>query len=102
MKNRLPSRNALSVIPGLMVWLLLFNFSAGTAQVIVPFQSGWKYAPESNTAPAVTWKSPGFDDASWKDGNAPLVLGTISIIHRFKKAPIIPLQTILLTIFEKR
>lgn len=87
MKNRLPSRNALSVIPGLMVWLLLFNISAGTAQVIVPFQSGWKYAPESNTAPAVTWKSPGFDDASWKNGNAPFGFGNHFYNTSLQKGP---------------
>ncbi len=87
METLLSFRNALSVIPGLMVWLLLFNISGGHAQVIVPFQSGWKYAPESNTAPAATWKTPGFNDASWKNGNAPFGFGNHFYNTSLQKGP---------------
>ena len=59
-----------------LVLLLTLVISEGYAQVLIPYNSNWKYAPESNTAPAATWKTSGFDDASWKSGNAPFAFGS--------------------------
>ena len=54
-----------------VLFLLLLSLSA-VAQVLIPYQSTWKYAPESNNPPAATWINAEFDDSNWKSGQAPL------------------------------
>lgn len=92
MRNLLTPQNDLSsetTSQSLLVFVLLlaFSLSEGFAQILLPYNSNWKYAPESNTAPAATWKNSGFDDASWKSGNAPFAFGNHTYNTLLQRGP---------------
>ncbi|PWJ53575.1 putative secreted protein (Por secretion system target) [Dyadobacter jejuensis] len=81
MKNITTAVDDFPVVIKLIKFLVVIQFiclvsSPLTAQVLVGFQSNWKYAPESNTAPAAGWPGLSYDDSSWKTGNGAFGFGT--------------------------
>jgi hypothetical protein len=85
-QNGLKSTTTFRGLP-VFVLLLILVISEGYAQILTPYNSNWKFAPESNTAPAATWKNSGFDDASWKSGNAPFAFGNHTYNTLLQRGP---------------
>lgn len=58
----------------LIVLSIFFSISAAS-QVLIPYQSTWKYF-KGLTAVSSTWIMPDYSDASWQVGNAPFWYGS--------------------------
>jgi hypothetical protein len=59
---------------GALVFSLLASSVAARDLVVAGSGSAWKYL-DTGAAPPAGWQLPGFDDASWKSGKAPLGYG---------------------------
>lgn len=72
----------------LSVWVLsiLISFSS-SAQVFIPYQSTWKYAPESSTPLSTGWEASSFSDAGWNTGKAPFGFGNHFFNTQLQRAP---------------
>jgi hypothetical protein len=62
-------------IKGLLSMLFFFTLLSAQAQVMIPYQSSWKYAPECTSSPASDWKTPEFNETGWQTGNAAFGFG---------------------------
>ncbi|GAB3166563.1 purple acid phosphatase family protein [Telluribacter humicola] len=54
---------------------------------MLPYKSVWKYAPESNTAPAASWKTAAFSDAGWESGQGAFGFGTHTYNTQLERGP---------------
>lgn len=62
----------------LLIWLLLFSTTAVMAQIIVPYQSDWKYLQNGVVQSNSNWAANGFNDGSWASKPAPFGFGSNS------------------------
>nr|WP_295922107.1 metallophosphoesterase [uncultured Dyadobacter sp.] len=62
----------------LLVWLILFSTTGVMAQMIVPYQSDWKYLQDGTVQGNNNWAATGFNDSGWSTGKAPFGFGSNS------------------------
>jgi len=68
-----------------LVFSLLASSVAARDLVVAGSGSAWKYL-DTGAAPPAGWQLPGFDDASWKSGRAPLGYGESRLSSNLRDA----------------
>lgn len=60
----------------LVIWMLILITGRAPAQVIVSYQSDWKYVQNGEVQSNTGWAAPGFNDGSWASAKAPFGFGS--------------------------
>src|SRR5687767_4261458 len=83
----------------LALCLMFFGLLASAQQTIIPFNDNWKYL-DNGSNQGTAWRSPSFNDESWKTGAGKLGYGAENINTVVGYGPV-PSKKYITTYFRK-